>query len=102
MSADTSDVWVAAYSSASASSGGLGEFAPYWVYPGDAHIERHLLPYPLSRDVSRAERLKQGLALYRLALGQPRQEDMLQFVMERGNAEALAESQALNLRPPKT
>ena len=26
----------------------LGEFAPHWVYPGDARIERHVAPFPLS------------------------------------------------------
>lgn len=62
----------------------LGEFAPHWIYPGPAHIERHLLPYPLSVDVTRLEQLKTDLALYRLTFGQPRQEDMLQLLKGRG------------------
>jgi len=36
----------------------LGEFAPHWIYPGPAHIERHLLPYRLSVDVVRLKQLK--------------------------------------------
>ena len=36
--------------------GGIGDFAPYWVYPGDAKIERHLLPYPLSRNLQKVLR----------------------------------------------
>lgn len=62
----------------------LGEFAPHWIYPGPAHIERHLLPYPLSVDVARLEQLKTDVALYRLTFGQPRQEDMLQLLRSRG------------------
>src|SRR5205085_10113379 len=41
-----SDVWRAAYDAARAESGSLGDFAPYWVYPGVAKIERHVMPYP--------------------------------------------------------
>jgi hypothetical protein len=33
---------------ARAESGEHGDFAPYWVYPGLAKIERHVLPYPLA------------------------------------------------------
>ena len=62
----------------------LREFAPHWVYPGPATIERHLSPYPLSVDTARLERLKTDLALYRLTFGQPRQEDMLELLRKRG------------------
>ena len=55
---------------------------PRWIV--DSHhsgaqrrICRHLLLFPQSRDVERYERLKSDLMLYRLALGQPRQEDLL-------------------------
>jgi hypothetical protein len=62
----------------------LGEFAPHWVYPGPAKIERHLSPYPLSVDIARLERLKTEVVLYRLTFGQPRQEDMLDLLARRG------------------
>ena len=55
----------------------LGDFSPYWIYPGPYAVERHLLPFPLSHDGPRAAALKRDLAHYRLALGQPRQEDLL-------------------------
>lgn len=58
----------------------LGHFAPHWVYDGDAKIERHVAPYALSRDKARLERVKKGVALYRLTFGQPRQEDMLELL----------------------
>lgn len=94
------NAWDAAYAAADQSSRDLGEFAPFWVYPGDAQIERHLLPYPLSADIKRAEQLKKDLALYRLALGQPRQEDMLKLIGEREDADQVAQQQGLDLRPP--
>lgn len=54
------------------------DFAPYWVYPGENRIERRLLDHPLSHDVPRTQRMLSGLAGYRLALGQARQDDLLE------------------------
>jgi len=78
------DPWKAAYDAASDQSSELGEFAPYWIYPGAFKVERQLLSFPLSRDTARALALKDDLALYRLAFGQPRQEDLLDFLKRRG------------------
>lgn len=78
------DPWKAAYDIADAASRGLGEFAPYWVYPGPHKVERHLLSYPLSRDQAKAIALKDDLALYRLTFGQPRQEDLVELLKRRG------------------
>ena len=41
--------------------GSLGEFAPHWIFPGPARIQRHVSPYPLSSDESRYQRLKDDL-----------------------------------------
>lgn len=97
MTSDELDPWKAAYDAAITGAQTDG-FAPYWVYPGDAKVERVLLPYPLSRDVPRAENLKASLALYRLAFGQPRQEDLVQLVRRQG---VTADNESLDLRPPK-
>lgn len=91
------DPWRAAYDAALAASKELGEFSPYWVFPGEAKIERHVLPYPLSNDRTRYEQLKVDLATYRLAFGQPRQEDMLELLKRRGTSHA---APPLDLRPP--
>ncbi|SDC03308.1 hypothetical protein GA0111570_11512 [Raineyella antarctica] len=72
--------WRAAYELAEDERERLGEFAPHWVYPGDARIERHVAPYPLSIDSARLEEIKRDVALYRLTFGQPRQEDMLELL----------------------
>jgi hypothetical protein len=90
------DPWKVAYDAATSSYPEFGDFSPYWVYPGPHAVERHLLPYPLSRDRPRAESLKRDLALYRLALGQPRQDDLLSNLAHQ-SAEA---QRPLDLRPP--
>jgi hypothetical protein len=55
---------------------------PFWVYTtdGGAHIERHLPMIPLSKDVDRAEVLRRSLAVYRMAFGQSRQDDLVQYL----------------------
>jgi len=55
---------------------------PVWVYTaeGGSAIERHLLFLPLSRDTSRYVQLKDSLAIYRMVFGQPRQEDLLEYL----------------------
>jgi hypothetical protein len=76
----------------------LGEFSPWWIYPGDSRVERLVVNFPLSRDESQYERLRDSLTLYRLMLGQPRQEDMMELLQQRGvEAGGIAQ---LDLRPP--
>ena len=69
------DPWSAAFEAAVAESDqNLGGLVPYWMYPGQAHVQRRILSFPLSRDEEQWARLQESLALYRLAFGQPRQE----------------------------
>jgi Helicase conserved C-terminal domain len=84
MTSQETDPWKAAYDAARDQSAHLGEFAPYWIYPGPFKVERQLINYPLSRDTAKLVALKDDLALYRLAFGQPRQEDLLDFLKRRG------------------
>lgn len=74
-----------------------GHFTPDWVYPGPAKIQRHLAPYAMSRDEEQYRKVERDVALYRLALGQPRQEDMIALV--RKQADAGASPARINLRP---
>jgi hypothetical protein len=78
------DPWNAAFTAAEAVVTGHGEFAPYWIYPGAAKVERQLISHPLSRDVAKIQGLKDALALYRLTMGQARQQDMLDMMQRRG------------------
>lgn len=65
----------------------LSELTPYWVFPleNGSHVERHIPALPLSRDVERYARLKKDTTLYRMAFGQPRQDDLLNYFHNRGD-----------------
>jgi hypothetical protein len=57
------------------------EMVPYWVYHhGPAQIERHIPVLPFSKEAVILPRLRKTLAAYRLAFGQPRQEELLEFL----------------------
>lgn len=66
------------------------EIVPYWCLPVSElteiqrnkleYIERIIPMYPLSRDRYRYERLIKVLSLYRMTIGQPRQEELLSLL----------------------
>ena len=60
------------------------ELSPFWCFSGDqpVKIERIVPLYPFSRDEAAYERLKKLLSLYRLTLGQARQEELLNSILE--------------------
>ncbi len=77
-----SDPWQSLFELAATEAGddGLG-LIPYWVFErGSARIERRVPLMPYSREVGKLEALKNGLALYRLVFGQPRQEDLMSIL----------------------
>jgi len=80
--------------------GRAGDIVPYWIYPGDAKIERMVLMPPFSRELERYENLKKSLATYRLAFGQPRQDELIELFsgMSEDIVSELAEYQ-ISLRP---
>ena len=97
------DPWTAVFEAAAAEDDGdLGDLTPFWVFPGDALLLRRIMALPLSRDEERWTRLQESLALYRLAFGQPRQEDMLAALRRRGLAEESdrVDETRIDLRPP--
>lgn len=63
---------------------GEGDLVPYWLYPleGGDRIERYVPAHHLSRDFIRLTNLRRSLAVYRMVFGQPRQEDLIQFLLE--------------------
>lgn len=91
------DPWATAWRLARDLRPEYGDFAPSWVYPGDARIERHVAPFVLSSDQARYERVKRDVALYRLTFGQPRQEDMLELLRGQGFTNA-DDVEALRIR----
>src|SRR5207244_5202278 len=60
---------------------------PHWVYEcrdaaNTVRIRRHVPFFTTSRDAAKYERLKAGLALYRLVFGQVNQEDLLETLQQ--------------------
>jgi hypothetical protein len=53
----------------------------YWLFPGDAKIERHVPALPFSREVERLYGLRHALAIYRMVFGQSRQEDLITYLL---------------------
>ena len=98
------DPWAAVFEAAAAEDdGAMRGLSPFWIYPGNARIQRRIMTLPLSRDQDRWDQLQDSLALYRLAFGQPRQEDMLAALQRRGIASRPEEIDDLriDLRPPQ-
>ena len=61
---------------------GSSDLVPFWCL-GESYkykIERIVPMYPMSRDVVKYERLIKILSLYRLTLGQARQEELLEYI----------------------
>ena len=60
------------------------DLVPYWHLPiGKAKIERFIPMMPLSKDVYKLDHALKILAIYRLAFGQPRQEELLDNLLKR-------------------
>lgn len=62
---------------------GATDLIPFWVYPveGGARIERHVPAIPMSRDLERLTALRKSLAVYRMVFGQPRQDDLVRYLL---------------------
>jgi hypothetical protein len=78
------------------------DLVPYWLFPGNAKIERHVPMMPFSREVERLYGLRRALAIYRMVFGQSRQEDLITYLLaqipESNLAEIVAELQ-IDLSP---
>lgn len=61
---------------------GQSELIPFWCLGEDQKIkiERIVPMYPLSKDQQKYERLMKIVTLYRTTMGQPRQEELLQYL----------------------
>ena len=79
------------------------EMEPYWVFnEGPARIERYAPILPFSREAVTLPRLRKTLAAYRIAFGQPRQQELVEYLGERrtdGQLLELAERIRIDLTP---
>ena len=90
------DPWDAMFADASSKVPDSGGLIPFWVYEGRAKIERRVPMLPHSREVRRLDWLKKSLAAYRLAFGQPRQDDLVAYLQ--GLVGKLEETDLLQLQ----
>ena len=61
------------------------DLVPYWLYDevdDPVLVDRKVIMLPFSKETDRYEDLKKSLALYRLAFGQPRQEELMHWLKE--------------------
>ena len=65
------------------------DLIPYCIFEqGRARVERRVPLLPFSREVDQLRRLLGSLAVYRLAFGQPRQEDLVEYLRRRRDEDA--------------
>ena len=88
------DPWEALFDAAvAARSTTTNDLMPYWIFRGDHRIERIVANLPLSGEVGRLAALRRSVA-YRLVIGgQPRQDDLLQWLTARCSEDELARLQ---------
>ena len=60
----------------------INDLIPFWIFETDNgyQIDRHIPFYPLSKEEYKLSKLKKALAVYRMAFGQARQEDLIDFI----------------------
>jgi hypothetical protein len=79
------------------------DLVPYWIYEGPIKVERRVPIFPFSREVTRLSWLKRSLTVYRLAFGQPRQDDLLEYLQKFAGTDAIVEDLdglQIRLEPP--
>ena len=98
----TDDCWEGLFHAAVAERReGQSELIPYWCFGEnqDVKIERLLPLYPISKDQTRYDRLIKILSLYRLTLGQTRQEDLLEHIFNHFENPEILKNYFIDLSP---
>jgi len=81
------------------------DLVPFWIYDTDKgfKIERRIPMLPLSKEWGQLGWLKKSLVAYRSVMGQPRQEDLLEFLAQKLSGDELiefVEKSRIDLSPP--
>lgn len=85
--APVGDPWSSMFRTAHDQAVRPGDLEPFWLLDGPNSIERFALSLPYSREAALLGWLKRSVALYRLAFGQPRQDDLISFLENLDRAE---------------
>ena len=95
------DPWAVAFAAAGhRRPADMNDLWPYWIYPGDAKVECWVPSMALSRDQAKERRLRRDRLLYRLAFGQPRQDDLLSVLHNAHLDPDAAHELRIDLQPP--
>ncbi len=99
-----SDPWAAMFAAARVETNVETDLVPYWIYDGPTKVERRVPMLPYSSEVSRLRWLKKSVAVYRLAFGQPRQDDLMEYLRTLQGHLSIEDLEALQIRlaPPST
>jgi len=100
---EVNDPWKLMFDMARAETAADSDLVPYWIYEGRVRVERHVPMLPFSREVTRLSWLKRSLAVYRLTFGQPRQDDLLDYLQNLAGAGMTADAVddlQIRLEPP--
>lgn len=105
--ADSSTVWDQLYQLAiEFEKGDKSDLVPFWhVEPQNIFIERQVPTIPYSKEVSKLKNLLKTISVYRIALGQPRQEELVNHIIENFSPDEIERVQSellINLSPYKT
>jgi len=96
------DIWCELFEAAmSERQEGQSELVPYWCFGKNqsVKIERMVPMYPMSKDEVNYERLIKVLSLYRLTMGQARQEELLEYLFEAFSDTSALKDLFINLSP---
>ena len=98
------DPWAAMFAAARAATDVESDLVPYWIYDGPTKVERRVPMLPYSTEVARLRWLKKSVAVYRLAFGQPRQDDLMEYLRTLREHLSTEDLEALQIRlaPPAT
>ncbi|WP_099363602.1 helicase-related protein [Fredinandcohnia onubensis] len=97
------DIWEEMFDQANKSerNENTSELVPYWTLSENQgiQIERIVPIYPFSKDGHKYQRLMKILQLYRLSLGQAKQEELLEYIFQHDVDEAELKEMFMNLSP---
>jgi len=95
------DLWRVMFGLAEKGRGeGESDLRPWWIFDGACAVERRVPLIAYSKEVERLEGLKRELVAYRLAFGQPRQQELVSAVVGAAGVDAGdVDGWVLDLRP---
>ena len=98
MDAAPTDPWASMFTSAREDAPVENDMVPYWIYDGPTKVERRVPMLPYSRETARLKWLKKSVAVYRLAFGQPRQDDLMEYLRTMSEQLSPEDLEALQIR----